>query len=179
MAAGKTTVGRLLAQQLGWPFLDADIEIEAAAGLTVPEIFRVHGEPWFRELEHSTIRGLLAQEPVVLAMGGGAIEDPRTRALLLGSGSEPKPCSVHLVNLEATLETTLARCGPADSAASTRPVLADLANLENRYHSRQPLYRQAHQTIQVDSLNPFEVAEAIRLHLYLELPSRQPAESTP
>ena len=61
MAAGKTTVGRLLAQQLGWPFHDADLEIEAATGLTVPEIFRIHGEPWFRELEHTTIRSLLAQ----------------------------------------------------------------------------------------------------------------------
>jgi shikimate kinase len=159
MAAGKTTVGRMLAQQLDWPFYDVDEEIESATGLSVPEIFRLHGEPHFRELEHSTIRQLLSREPLILALGGGAIEDPRTRALLLGSPS------IHLVNLEASLATTLARCGPGGPAA--RPVLADQANLAARYTARRPLYRQAHQTVPVDDIGPSAVAHAILLHLQL------------
>jgi len=161
MAAGKTTVGTMLAQQLDWPFRDVDTEIEAATGLSVPEIFRIHGEPHFRELEHATIARLLASEPLVLALGGGAIEDPHTRALLLGSPS------IHLVNLEASLETTLARSGLAGDLA--RPVLADRANLEARYNARLPLYRHAHQTVRVDDIGPSAVVQAILLHLF---PSR-------
>jgi shikimate kinase len=163
MAAGKTTVGRILAQRLDWPFRDVDTEIEASTGLSVPEIFRIHGEPHFRELEHATIRRLLVADPLILALGGGAIEDPHTRALLLGSPS------IHMVNLEASLDTALARSGPAGS--DTRPVLSDRANLEARYHSRRPLYRQSHQTVSVDDLAPEAVAEAILLHLHLS-PSR-------
>lgn len=166
MAAGKTTVGRLLAETLAWPFVDADAAIEAATGLTVPEIFATHGEAFFRQLEHTTIARILHNEPIVLAMGGGAIEDPRTRALLLGSPS------VHVVNLEATLETTLARCGPAETMASVRPVLADRANLEARYSARLPLYRQAHQTVPVDAVTPIEVVEAILRTLQLPPPHR-------
>lgn len=162
MAAGKTTVGRILAQQLGWPFRDVDAEIEASSGLTVPEIFRIHGEPHFRELEHAAIHRLVAADPLmpsrlILALGGGAIEHPHTRALLLGSPS------IHLVNLEVSLETALARSGPA--GATDRPVLADRSTLEARYHSRLPLYRHAHQTISVDVLAPDAVAEAILKHL--------------
>jgi shikimate kinase len=157
MAAGKTTVGRMLSQQLTWPFYDVDAEIESATGLSVPEIFRLHGEPHFRELEHSTIREVLSRDPLILALGGGAIEDPRTRALLLGSPT------IHLVNLEASLATTLARCGPGGPAA--RPVLADQANLEARYTARLPLYRQAHQTVRVDDVGPSAVAQAILRHL--------------
>jgi shikimate kinase len=164
MAAGKTTVGRTLAQQLDWPFRDVDAEIEASTGLSVPDIFRIHGEPHFRELEQAAIHRLLAAnpfvpDPLILALGGGAIENPHTRALLLGSPS------IHLVNLEASLEITLARSGPTGS--STRPVFADLASLEARYYSRLPLYRQAHQTIHVDEIGPTAVAQAILLHLHL------------
>ncbi len=78
MGAGKTTVGRLLARRLSWRFLDADAEIESATGATIAQIFQERGEPWFREFEHETIRGLLASESLVLALGGGAIEDSRT-----------------------------------------------------------------------------------------------------
>jgi shikimate kinase len=85
MGAGKTTVGQLLSGQLGLPFLDADAVIEERAGCPVPQIFAVRGEPAFRELEHETIAGLLAGPRIVLALGGGAVEDARTRRLLVAA----------------------------------------------------------------------------------------------
>ncbi len=82
MGAGKTTVGRRLAAALQLPFVDADSEIEKAAGLSVQEIFARHGEPEFRRGERSVIARLLNEAPHVLATGGGAFIDPATRALV-------------------------------------------------------------------------------------------------
>lgn len=152
MGAGKSTVGRLLARQLDWQFIDADDEIETAAGATIAEVFRQYGEPWFRQLEHEIIRRLLSSESLVLALGGGAIEDDRTRSLLLAAPG------TQLIHLEASLETVLSRCQGTDSV---RPVLQDRPNLESRYQRRLPLYRESHLTIAVDSLPPAAVVEAI------------------
>ena len=80
MGAGKTSIGRRLAARLGLPFRDADVEIEAAAGCTIPELFARYGEAAFRDGEKRVIRRLLAGEPMVLAFGGGAFMDPETRA---------------------------------------------------------------------------------------------------
>jgi shikimate kinase/3-dehydroquinate synthase len=82
MGAGKTAIGKRLAARLGLPFFDADQEIEAAAGMTVAEIFERHGEPHFRAGEKKVIERLLADGPVVLAPGGGAFMDEQTRALI-------------------------------------------------------------------------------------------------
>src|SRR3546814_13653508 len=86
MGAGKSCIGRLLAGALGLPFLDADKEIEAAAGCTVEDIFTAHGEAAFREGERRVIARLLAQPRMVLATGGGAFMDPATRHLERKSG---------------------------------------------------------------------------------------------
>ncbi|MGA8042773.1 MAG: shikimate kinase [Terracidiphilus sp.] len=152
MGSGKSTVGPLVAHRLGWRFLDADDVLEAEAGMTIAEFFARHGEPAFRDREHATIARLAASDALVLALGGGAIERPDTRDLMLNN-----PGTL-LVHLEVTLPTTLARCSGTEA---TRPVLADQANLAARYERRLPLYRAAHVTIPVDTLTPTQVADAI------------------
>jgi shikimate kinase len=152
MGSGKTTVGPLVAQRLGWRFVDVDDVIEAEAGCTIAEYFSRHGEPAFRDLEHVTIARLATGGAFVLALGGGAIERVETRTLLQSS-----PGTL-LVHLEVQLATTLARCRGTEHA---RPVLADEANLTERYQRRLPLYRAAHVSIPVDELTPAQVADAI------------------
>ena len=86
MGAGKSSIGRRLAARLGIPFVDADTEIESAAGMSIPEIFEKHGEPYFRSGEARVIARLLDGEPSVLATGGGAVMDPHTRELIAEKG---------------------------------------------------------------------------------------------
>ncbi len=152
MGSGKTTVGPLVAARMGWRFVDVDDVIEAEAGVPITEIFASHGEAEFREREHATIARLAEGNYLVLALGGGAIEHPKTRSLLL---STPRTILVHL---EVELATTLSRCGGTEH---TRPILADQANLTSRYERRLPLYRTAHVSIAVDKLTPEQVADAI------------------
>jgi shikimate kinase len=152
MGSGKTTVGPLLAGRLGWSFVDADDVIEAEAGATIAELFARNGEGPFRDREHATIARLAARDALVLALGGGAIEHPMTRSLLVTT-----PGTL-LVHLEVELATTLARCRGTEQL---RPILADQANLASRYQHRLPLYRTAHVSIPVDSLTPRQVVEAI------------------
>jgi shikimate kinase len=152
MGSGKTTVGPLVAERLGWTFVDVDDVIAAEAGTTIPEIFKRDGETEFRRRERQTIASLALRDGLVLALGGGAIEDAETRTLLLTT-----PGTL-LVHLEVKLETTLARCRGTEHL---RPVLVDEANLASRYERRLPLYRMAHVSLNVDTLTPDEVAEAI------------------
>ena len=105
MGAGKSSVGRRLAARLGVPFIDADTEIEAAAGMTIADIFARHGEPEFRKGEARVIARLLEAGPQVLATGGGAVMDPNTRALIAA-----KSVSVWLkADLEVLLRRTKRR----------------------------------------------------------------------
>jgi shikimate kinase len=152
MGSGKSTVGPLLAQRLGWKFVDADDVIVAEAGCSIPEIFARDGEAMFRERERATIARLAGGEGLILALGGGAIEDAATRTLLLAA-----PDGL-LVHLEVELATTLERCCGTETS---RPILADRANLASRYERRLPLYRTAHVSIAVDTLTPEQVVDAI------------------
>src|SRR4051794_698911 len=86
MGAGKSSVGRRLAARLGIPFLDADTEIEKAAGMTIPEIFSTRGEPYFRSGEARVLARLLETGPQVLATGGGAFMHSGTRAAIRQKG---------------------------------------------------------------------------------------------
>src|SRR3954466_11947319 len=138
MGSGKSTVGPLLAARLGWQFIAVDTVIEREAGAVISEIFARHGESAFRDRELSTIARIASDENLVLALGGGAIEREDTRTLLLGA-----PGTL-LVHLEVELATALARCSATEIR---RPVLADRANLEERYHRRLPLYHMAHISI--------------------------------
>jgi shikimate kinase len=152
MGSGKSTVGPLVAEKLGWQFIDVDDVIEAEAGCTIAELFVRGGEAAFRVREQAAITRLSAGNGLVLALGGGAIETAATRELLLAA-----PGTL-LVHLEVALETTLARCRGTEV---TRPVLADRTNLELRYERRLPLYRMAHVSIAVDALTPEEAAQAV------------------
>jgi shikimate kinase len=152
MGSGKSTVGPLVAERLGWNFVDVDDLIAAEAGATIPEIFKREGETEFRRREREMITSLARADALVLALGGGAIEDAVTRELLL------KNPQTLLVHLEVELATTLTRCRGTEDL---RPVLADEANLASRYERRLPLYRMAHVSLNVDALTPDEVAEAI------------------
>ena len=152
MGSGKSTVGPLIAQRLGWQFIDADDVIEADSGSTIAQIFAHKGERAFRDLEHATIARLASHEHLVLALGGGAIEREDTRNLLLNSSG------TLLVHLEVELQTTLTRCSGTEG---TRPVLADHVNLAARYQRRLPLYRTAHVNIRSDQLSPVQVATEV------------------
>jgi shikimate kinase len=111
MGAGKTTIGRRLAPQLGLPFFDADQEIERAAGMTVSDLFAAHGEQSFREGEARVIRRLLEGAPHVLATGGGAVTNAETRQLI-------SELTVSIW-IKADIETILRRA----TRRGTRPLL--------------------------------------------------------
>jgi shikimate kinase len=152
MGSGKTTVGPLVAARLGWRFVDADDVIVAETGMPITEFFARHGEDAFRERERATIARLATEDGLVLALGGGAIEHPATRDLLLTTAG------LLLVHLEVELSTTISRCRGTEG---TRPILADQPNLAARFERRLPLYRTAHLTITADSLTPLQVADAV------------------
>jgi shikimate kinase len=142
----------MLARRLGWKFVDADDVIAAEAGCTIPEIFLREGEAAFRERERATIARLANEVELVLALGGGAIETAATREILSDAADGL------LVHLEVELATTLKRC---EGTERDRPILADKANLAQRYERRLPLYRTARVNLAVDSLTPDEVVDRI------------------
>ena len=162
MGAGKSTVGALLGHRLGWRFLDADLVLESKSGLTIADVFSLHGEPEFRRIESGVIRELLQEEGVVLALGGGAVETESTYDLLQGA------TATCLVFLEAPLVTLIERCEHQPGAAE-RPVLNDRDRLEARWKARLPLYRQAHLTVSTAGLTPDMVTEKIMSALHPRL----------
>jgi shikimate kinase len=140
MGAGKSTVGRKLAESLAAQFIDSDEEIEKAAGLSVQEIFDRLGEPEFRRGERRVIERLMSGPPIVLATGGGAYMDPQTRAL-----QKDKATTVWL---RADLDTIWKRVSRRDTRPllkrdNPKQVLADL------HAARAPVYAEA--DIVVDS----------------------------
>ena len=152
MGAGKSTVGAILARDLGWRFIDLDDIIEASSKRTIAEIFRDLGEATFREQERQAVRQVSTEEKIVLALGGGAVEDESTRSLLLHS---PGNC---LVFLEAELSELLSRC---TVNGKVRPLLAAAESLAARHDRRLPHYRTAHVTVETTGLAPQEVAERV------------------
>jgi shikimate kinase len=133
MGAGKSSVGRRLAARLGIPFVDADSEIESAAGMTIADIFAQHGENYFRAGEARVIARLLDHGPQVMATGGGAVMDANTRALIRAKGIS--------VWLKADVDVLLKRT----RRRNERP-LAD--RIKDLLPLREPIYAEADITVQ-------------------------------
>jgi shikimate kinase len=138
MGAGKTSIGRRLAHELGLPFIDADHEIEQAAGQTIEEIFEQHGEAFFRDGERRVIARLLDGPAHVLATGGGAFMDPSTRGLLMERAIT--------IWIKADIDILLSRV----SRRNHRPLLKQgdkRAILTRLMAARHPIYAQANFTV--------------------------------
>ena len=138
MGAGKTCIGRELAGRLGIPFIDADTEIEAAAGCTIEDIFRLYGEHEFRDGERRVVARLLDGSTQVLATGGGAFMDPDTR-----QKTREQAISVWL---RADLDLLVSRVG----RRSNRPLLRDKNArevLRKLIDERYPTYAEADITV--------------------------------
>jgi shikimate kinase len=134
MGAGKTSVGRRLAERLGFSFVDADHEIEEAAGQTIPEIFAQHGEGYFREGEKRVIARLLEKGQQVLATGGGAFMNDETRTAIKTNAIS--------IWLKADIELLVKRVQKRDN----RPLLKGKDPrivLQNLISIRHPVYAEA------------------------------------
>jgi shikimate kinase len=162
MGAGKSSIGRRLAQTLDLPFRDADEEVERAAGRSVSDIFAELGEPAFRAGERRVIARLLTEPPHVLATGGGAFMDPQTRALIAQNALS--------IWLKADVEVLIRRVGrksdrPLLRAGDPAQVLRDLAEV------RYPVYALA--DITVDSV---DTAHSSTVHAILQAMRQRLAE---
>jgi shikimate kinase len=153
MGCGKTTVGRLLAERLGWRHLDSDEQVARDTGKTVPEIFAERGEPAFRAAERKALAaGAVSDTPTVISVAGGAVLDPDNRRLLQRGGV--------IVWLRAEVETLAGRVG--DGAG--RPLLGEdpAAAIGRLYTERRPVYEHLAQVVvDVDRLEPVTVADRV------------------
>lgn len=154
MASGKTTIGRAVAEELGWPFTDIDNEIELQQHRSIAEIFLNEGEAVFRDLETEVIRTRVSEieagNPWVVALGGGAFVQPRNWELIQNNGVA--------VWLDCALETVRRRLGED----TTRPLAMDRGGaLQKLYEDRRPLYARADFRIDVDTAELPEIVQKI------------------
>ena len=169
MGAGKSTIGRRLAARLRLPFLDADIEIEAAAGMSIPDIFEPHGEAHFRDGEARVIARLLDGGPAVIATGGGAFMREETRNRI-----RDKAVSIWL---KAEVEIIMKRV----KRRADRPLLQTedpTATVSRLLEAREPTYRTADLTIASRDVPHDRIVDecidALRARLCADAPSAQP-----
>ncbi len=153
MASGKTTIGRALADHIGWPFVDMDAEIEAREGRPISQIFREQGEAHFREIEaqvlQAHVRSIEAGQPCILALGGGAFVQPANRELLENNGIT--------LWLDCPLEIIQRRL----NGDTSRPLAAQTNGLSRLYEDRRPLYSKADYRVDVDTEDVKELIERI------------------
>lgn len=162
MGCGKTTVGRLLAQQLGWRFVDLDERIEEQGGLRINEIFSRLGEPAFRKIENAALARALGEAaasdiPAVLALGGGTFVQPENLEILrttcVPAGAPRAGC---VVWIDCPVEQLFSRCVTMEG----RPLFRDETSFRKLYDERLPFYRQA--DLRVDGGDePRQVVERI------------------
>ncbi|MEM6780426.1 MAG: shikimate kinase [Pseudomonadota bacterium] len=161
MGAGKTEMGQAFAKIMGWKCVDSDDVIIERAGMSIPEIFEKYGEPHFRELERQVVADLLAQEKTVISLGGGAVMQVQTAALVWEKSTS--------IWLNADLATLLDRTSRDDN----RPLLRDgdpREILSELLEKRSPVYSKA--SITVDSNGSQDVVlnniiQGLKAHLKL------------
>jgi shikimate kinase len=158
-ASGKTTVGTAVAAALGLAFRDTDADVEESAGMSVADVFVEHGEPRFRELERLAVARAVAEHDGVLALGGGAVTDAASRALLVGYGKDGGT----VLHLDVDLHSAAKRVG----FSRDRPLLAvnPRAMLRTMLEARAPLYAEvATVTVDTGGRTPEDVvAEVLRV----------------
>jgi shikimate kinase len=156
-ATGKTTLARLLAERLGWQWIDADVEIERRAGKSIARVFAEDGEPAFRDLESQVIADLCQRERLVVAAGGGATVRPQNREAMRANG--------RVVWLTAAPGTILDRMLGDATTPDRRPSLTDkdpLAEIVGLLARREPIYREAaHVIVDSEGKTPEQVAEEV------------------
>jgi shikimate kinase len=153
MAAGKSTVGKLLAEKVGWRFIDLDEEIVREAGTSIAEIFRTAGEPAFRAMERRLTAALHSVAPAVLAPGGGWITNPGVLDAL--------PAGARLVWLRVSPEEAVRR---ALATGEERPLLAGpdpLGAARSLLSAREPLYAAADLIVDVEGRTPADIVQEI------------------
>jgi len=158
MAAGKSTVGRVLASILRWRFLDLDCEIECRSKLRIHELFATHGEPHFRRIEADALRSILEQvsAPTIIALGGGTFVESQNADLL-------HSCGAQVVFLELDIDELLRRCRAVDerSTQNPRPLAADVEAFCALYARRLPHYRKAKLIVNTEGKPAEQVAQEI------------------
>ncbi|HZQ42120.1 MAG TPA: shikimate kinase [Acidobacteriaceae bacterium] len=161
MGSGKSTIGRTLAERLGWRFVDLDNLIEERDGRTVARIFAESGEPAFRAMETEALLSSLQESSIIVALGGGALETPANRHAL---STASKAC---VVLLSAQFDTLYERCQQqiARAAASSlpvRPLLGDREAAAARLARREPIYREAaHVILNTTGQQPQQTVDAL------------------
>ena len=163
MGAGKSTIGRALARNLGWSFVDVDEVVEEKAGCSIVELFAIKGEVGFRREESRALVRALGRNETIIAIGGGAPEILTNRLLI-----EQTPGTCVLL-LTADFPVLYDRCAlqSLEAGVAERPNLADPVAAQLRYQQRMPFYRRlANLTLETAALSPAEtVTEALSLLL--------------
>lgn len=150
MGAGKSSVGVILAQQMGWPFIDLDLVIEAGQGASIRQIFEQAGESFFRQLEHAALLEVARKSPAVIALGGGTFVQKANFEFIRQTRGAT-------VWLDCPFEDLWQRC----STMENRPLFRDRQSFLKLYEQRLPYYRQAEFKIAAGGRSPEEVVQEI------------------
>lgn len=155
MGTGKSAIGRRFADKLKLPFHDLDVLIEAEAGMKIPEIFKTRGEPYFRKLERDILSGFAGNEPGILALGGGSLQNQNITDLVKNNGI--------LIFIDTPLNILIKRL----NKNKKRPMINELnqhelqLKVERLLEERMPYYSQAHLTIKSEEMNVEETSDKI------------------
>jgi shikimate kinase len=154
MGSGKSTAGRLLARQVGWPHVDLDARIEESAGLEIPQIFAQLGEPEFRRLEHEQLLRVIGEaaetrQSRIVSLGGGTTAQQHNLALLRENAAV-------MIWLECPVEVLLARC----AQITNRPLFRDEASFREFYRQRLSFYQLSDYCVD-SSTEPLRIVEQI------------------